>query len=178
MTDAARPATAPVTPAQADYILFNRMYLRQLAAGIEPRTSASIVAAKVSGGADESRVEATAIERATVTLVVDEAERALRDHAAGWDAERRQRFERVIHYWYVKGFRWRRIARKVHYVPQHCRRLRDEARKAVAEWLSALPGTTMADFWRVADKYARLAEESRANERRARSGVAGKGARG
>jgi len=171
----ANAAPGTVTTAQADWILFNRVELRGLAEAIMPKTSTSIVAFGVTGGADESPIETTAIERAQITYVLDEADKAIRDRCAGWrDRKRRKMFLRIVALWYDEWKTWREIDQAIYYTQVHCRRFRGMARQAVKERLASLPGTAMKDFWKAARTHTLGHVETNINERLAEASLAGR----
>jgi len=137
-----------LTPAQIDFILYNRAALRALALEMEPKTSTS-VAGTIHPSYVESKIEKTVIDRQAILVVVDTVDAVV--------AKARPRIlGAIVKLKYDHGTSTPRskIARSLHYSVPHVDRLIRQVREVIEEALTGLGDEVMKEFWQAVKRQA------------------------
>ena len=128
-----------ITPQLIDYLLYNLPSLKDQAADIHPRqTPVYAVLYQRGRKGGSSQVESVAINRATITLVLDAVERAVKHLPPDCRKIYRMKYRAGMRHW--------QIARKAYLGERTVQRKVEIIRDAVCQRLQGLPGIVVGDM--------------------------------
>jgi DNA-directed RNA polymerase specialized sigma24 family protein len=132
---------AEITPKLVDFLLYNLPALKEQHEAMMPKSSTSVVVLVQRRGSFGSSVERMVIKRATLSMLVDALERAIKYLPA--DCRKVYRMK------YRAGMRHRQIAKRAYMHERTVDRKVDFIRNAVTQQLQALPGTILDESCRL-----------------------------
>lgn len=137
---------AEITPQLVDKLLYNLPALKEQIEAIQPRGSGSVIVVMMGGGKKRSGspVEKVAIKRATLSVVVDAVERAIRHLPRDPD----KKYQAVYRLKYRVGMSNNQAGKRLYMHRDTIRERVDFIRDAVTQYLRALPGFVLDEFFR------------------------------
>lgn len=128
-----------ITPRLVDYLLYNLPSLKEQAADIHPRqTPVYAVLYQRGRKGGSSQVEYVAISRATITLVLDAVERAVKHLPPDCHKVYRMKYRAGMRHW--------QIAKRTHFSEKTIERRVNFVRDAVSQHLQGLPGNMLGEM--------------------------------
>lgn len=127
-----------ITPQLVDWLLWNLPAFKEQLSNMESLSSTSVVVLTHRRTGHGSAVERFAIERATITMVLDAVERAVR--------YLHPECRRVYRMKYVAGYRNSQIARRLFISRRTLQRRLDTVRETVAQELRKVPPRILHDM--------------------------------
>lgn len=132
-----------ITPKLVDWLLYNLHTLRQQIEEADASTSSSVVTLP-RGNSLDSRVERVAVKLATITAVLDAAERGIR----ALHPEQRK----VYRMKYRAGMSYRQMERRLFLSGRTIHRRVEEVREVVGRYLSSVPEHDLREFFLAVSK--------------------------